>query len=80
MCFGMEERRGLYSSSGENMNGKALIRVDKWKENHEPRPLWEAALLEGCSQKRNSAACKGTSLLGSGIESLLIFYTKNKKK
>ena len=30
------------------------------------------------SQKRDLGACKGTSLLGSGVESL-IFYTKNKK-
>ena len=22
VCFGMKERRGLYSSSGENMNGR----------------------------------------------------------
>ena len=29
MCFGMEEMEGLYSSDEENMNGKALIRVDK---------------------------------------------------
>ena len=24
VCFGMKEREGLYSSSGENMNGKPL--------------------------------------------------------
>ena len=29
MCFGMKEMEGLYSSDGEYMNGRALIRVDK---------------------------------------------------
>ena len=29
MGFGMEEMEGLCSSDEENMNGKALIRVDK---------------------------------------------------
>ena len=24
VCFGIEERRGLYSSSGKNMNGKSF--------------------------------------------------------
>ena len=35
---------------------------------------------EGVLSKRNLGAFKGTSLLGSGVESLLIFYTKKKKK
>ena len=34
----------------------------------------------GCSQKRDLGACKGTSLLGSGVELPLIFYTKKRKR
>ena len=36
---------------------------------------------KGCSKKRDLGACKGTSLLGSGVESPFIyFYTKKEKK
>ena len=34
---------------------------------------------EGVLSKRNLGAFKGTSLLGSGVESPLIFYTPKKK-
>ena len=41
VCFGIEERRGLYSSSGKNMNEKSFN--EDWqriKNNHEPKPYF----------------------------------------
>ena len=43
-------------------------------------PLWETEGKFRVSQKRDLGACNDTSLLGSGVELLVIFYTKKKRK
>ena len=49
--------------------------VPKYKTN-QTKCLCERLGKSGCFQKRDLGACKGTSLLDSGVELPVIFYTK----